>query len=60
MSRHIDALEAHLGTSLFLRQPRGYVLTDAGAELLARAGDVERAVMAVERVGAASQEITGM
>lgn len=59
VSRHIDALEARLGTGLFLRQPRGYVLTDAGAELLARAGDVERAVMAVERVGAAHQEITG-
>lgn len=59
VSRHIDALEARLGTVLFLRQPRGYVLTDAGAELLARVSDVERAVMAVERVGAAAQEISG-
>jgi len=30
VSRHIDALEARLRLSLLLRQPRGYVLSDAG------------------------------
>lgn len=59
VSRHIDALEARLGACLFIRQPRGYVLTDAGAELLTRVSDVESAVMAVERLGATAQEISG-
>ena len=34
VNRHIDALEAHLGTKLFQRHGRGYVLTDAGQEFL--------------------------
>lgn len=59
VSRHIDALENRLGTTLFIRQPRGYILTEAGTELLTRVGDLERAVMALERVGAASQEVVG-
>lgn len=32
--RHIDALEARLGTRLFQRHPRGYTATEAGQELL--------------------------
>ena len=32
--RHIDALEAQLGVRLFQRHPRGYTMTEAGAELL--------------------------
>ena len=35
VNRHIDALEAGLGTRLFLRHRRGYELTDAGQEFLA-------------------------
>ena len=35
VNRHIDALEAALGTRLFLRHRRGYELTDAGQEFLA-------------------------
>ncbi|MBT9383001.1 LysR family transcriptional regulator [Pseudooceanicola sp. CBS1P-1] len=37
LGRRIDALEAQLGTTLFLRGRRGVVLTDAGADLLVRA-----------------------
>lgn len=32
--RHIDALEARLGTKLFQRHPRGYTPTESGRELL--------------------------
>jgi DNA-binding transcriptional LysR family regulator len=34
VARRIDALEAELGARLFLRNPRGYVLTPAGAAVL--------------------------
>lgn len=34
VSRHIDALEAAIGTRLFLRHRRGYELTDTGREFL--------------------------
>jgi len=32
--RHVDALEQELGAKLFIRQPLGYLPTDAGKELL--------------------------
>ena len=32
--RHVDALEARLGTKLFQRHPRGYTPTEAGRDLL--------------------------
>jgi len=34
VSQHIRSLEAHFGTSLFVRRARGVVLTDAGRQLL--------------------------
>ena len=34
VNRHIDALEAEIGTRLFLRHRRGYELTDAGREFM--------------------------
>lgn len=34
VNRHVDALEADLGTRLFLRHRRGYELTDTGREFL--------------------------
>jgi len=34
VNRHIDTLEAEIGTKLFLRHSRGYTLTDAGEEFL--------------------------
>lgn len=35
VNRHVDALEAAIGTRLFLRHRRGYELTDTGREFLA-------------------------
>ncbi|XZG69090.1 LysR family transcriptional regulator [Chitinibacteraceae bacterium HSL-7] len=53
VSRHIDALETHLGVRLFLRQQRGYQLTDQGSALMRHVLDVEAAMQAVERTGEA-------
>lgn len=39
--RHIDALEAKLGSKLFLRNPRGYNPTEAGLELMNTAAKTE-------------------
>ena len=41
VSRHIEVVEASLGTTLFLRHARGVKLTDAGQEMLEVAGRVE-------------------
>jgi DNA-binding transcriptional LysR family regulator len=49
VGRRIDALEAALGASLFMRAPDGFALTDAGRSIVPPAEDAERAVMAVER-----------
>lgn len=38
VNRHVDRLEAHLGTRLFLRHRQGYGLTDAGRDFLSVAG----------------------
>ncbi len=59
VSRHIDAMEAALGVRLFLRQQRGYLLTDTGSTLLEHVAEVERAMQTVERQGAATDDITG-
>lgn len=59
VSRHIDAMEARLGVRLFLRQQRGYVLTDQGSSLFTHVAEVERAMQAVERSSAAAGEIAG-
>jgi DNA-binding transcriptional LysR family regulator len=59
VSRHIDAMEGRLGVRLFLRQQRGYQLTDRGSELLTHVAEVERAMQAVERRSSASDEIRG-
>jgi DNA-binding transcriptional LysR family regulator len=39
--RHINALEAALGTKLFQRHPRGYTPTEAGVELMKTAASTE-------------------
>lgn len=39
--RHIDALEARLGTKLFQRHPRGYTPTESGRDLLSVAATAE-------------------
>ena len=40
--RHVDAIEARLGTRLFTRGPRGYAMTDAGRTLLDLGGQAEQ------------------
>jgi DNA-binding transcriptional LysR family regulator len=47
--RRIAALERSVGTRLFDRSPRGYAPTDAGADLLSHALEIESAVMRAER-----------
>ena len=59
VSRHIDAMEATLDMRLFLRQQRGYLLTDEGSSILEQVIEVERAMQSVERQGAAVAEIAG-
>lgn len=56
VARRIAALEAALGTRLFDRMPRGYVLTAEGARLIERATGVEDAVLAVERAAAGTSD----
>jgi DNA-binding transcriptional LysR family regulator len=59
VSRHLDAMEASLDIRLFLRQQRGYLLTDEGSRLFEHVIKVERAMQTVERQGAAVTEIAG-
>lgn len=61
VSRHVDALEKRFGTTLFLRQQTGYLLTDDGTELMQHIEQVEQAMMATERNGRRSvlQEVSG-
>jgi DNA-binding transcriptional LysR family regulator len=49
VGRRVEALEAALGVSLFMRAPDGFVLTEAGSEIVPLAEAAERAVVAVER-----------
>ncbi|MFP5391344.1 MAG: LysR family transcriptional regulator [Gammaproteobacteria bacterium] len=61
VSRHVSALEARLGATLFLRQQTGYLLTDDGTSLLAHIEEVEQAMVAVERRGQAAlqEDVSG-
>ncbi|HYI87857.1 MAG TPA: LysR family transcriptional regulator [Burkholderiales bacterium] len=47
VSRRLGRLEAMLGSALFKRRARGYVLTDAGASVLAEAAQMEMAACAL-------------
>jgi DNA-binding transcriptional LysR family regulator len=49
VGRRLGALEAALGSRLFLRRKTGFVATEAGAAFVARAEEVERSVRALER-----------
>ena len=49
VGRRIQALETQLQTSLFDRLPHGYVLTDAGREIVALAQEIEQQSLAIER-----------
>jgi len=49
LGRRITALERQIGVPLFVRRQTGYVLTEAGQDLLAHAEEVERAMLVVAR-----------
>ncbi len=49
MGRRLKALELAVGHALFQRSAEGFVLTDEGAALLARAERIEEEVLAFER-----------
>lgn len=58
--RHIDALEARLGTRLFQRHARGYTATDAGRELLEVAqGAADRFDQLASRIKGQSETVSG-
>lgn len=58
--RHVDALEARLGSKLFQRHPRGYTPTEAGLQLLAvgQATEDQFSQLAA-RIAGAGEEVTG-
>ena len=58
--RHVDALEAHLGTKLFQRHARGYTPTEAGRDLLvvARSADDQIEQLA-SRIRAGGNAVSG-
>jgi DNA-binding transcriptional LysR family regulator len=55
VARRVEALELRLGARLFDRHRDGYLLTDAGREMVAGAERVEREMAALER-GLAGQD----
>ena len=59
VSRHLLALEKHLGVRLFLRQQSGYLLTDEGSALFERVVEVERSTEAVARGTAGGPQADG-
>ncbi|MBD3787753.1 MAG: LysR family transcriptional regulator [Sphingomonadales bacterium] len=58
--RHVDALEARLGSKLFQRHPRGYTPTEAGQQLLAVGQATEDQFnQLAARIAGAGEEVTG-
>ena len=49
LGRRVTALERQVGEALFHRSQSGYRLTQAGEDLLARAEDVEAAMLSLKR-----------
>ncbi|MDX2221632.1 MAG: LysR family transcriptional regulator [Rhodospirillaceae bacterium] len=61
LSRRIAALEAQLKMRLFVRTPRGLLLTDEGETVLEGARRVEQAALAIERSADGAQDkLTGI
>lgn len=58
--RHVDALEARMGTKLFQRHPRGYTPTEAGLQLLSvgQATEDQFAQLAA-RIAGSGEEVSG-
>lgn len=60
VGRHIESLEDRLGARLFEHRSTGYVLSEVGRSVLARAEEAEAAVLAVEReVQGVDQRLSG-
>lgn len=59
VARRIAALEQALDLRLFDRLPRGYGLTAEGEQLLERAGAVEEAIFAVQRLAGSNGAVAG-
>lgn len=59
VGRRIETLEATLGVRLFQRSQTGYVLTDEGEGLIARAEKFEETGIAFERRAQASESVEG-
>ncbi len=56
VARRVEALEAQLGTRLFDRHRDGYLLTDAGRQMLPAAEGVQQQMAALERDAAGQDE----
>ena len=59
VARRLSELEQTLGCGLMERRPTGYVMTSAGARVLAAAGDMELAAERVVR-GGTSEDVAGL
>ena len=59
VSRRIAALEATLGAKVFSRTPEGFVLTEAGQQVLPLAEQAEVALQAIERRAKEDGKIAG-
>lgn len=60
VSRRIDALEGALAATLFTRHPKGYELTDAGREMLARLEPVESEIALLQKgIGNKDEDLAG-
>ncbi|MBM7072560.1 LysR family transcriptional regulator [Shewanella sp. 202IG2-18] len=58
--RHIDRLEAHLNTKLFIRHQRGYQLTEAGHILLQELPNIQHQFSRLqERIQNTTEELSG-
>lgn len=56
VSRHIEELESKIGTALFSRSQTGYVLSDAGLEILADAEQAESSLIDIMRKASGSAQ----
>jgi DNA-binding transcriptional LysR family regulator len=59
IARRVEALEQSLGTPLFLRDSRGYVLTEAGRALAEAGRDIEERFVAIGRRFERRDEVAG-
>ena len=61
VGRRLESLEKALGASLFTRTPDGFLITEAGAAILALAENAERSLTAIEqRVAGTDERLAGV